>query len=44
MTLEISFVDYTMPYEIEFIIGSRATDLAGNDADLEYSFTTMVKR
>ena len=43
-TLEISFVNYTMPYETEFVIGLRSTDLAGNSEDVEYSFTTMVKR
>ena len=44
MTLEISFVDYTMPYETEFVIALDATDLGGNTTYLQYSFTTMVKR
>lgn len=43
-TLEISFVDYTMPYETGFTIALEATDLSGNVSSLEYSFKTMVKR
>ncbi len=44
MSLEISFLDYTMPYETEFVIALDATDLAGNTSSLEYSFMTRVKR
>jgi hypothetical protein len=44
MSLEISFVDYTMPYETKFAIALDATDLGGNTVSLEYFFMTMVKR
>ena len=40
--LEISFLDYIMPYGIEMVILLSATDLAGNEAELTYSFTTMT--
>ncbi len=43
MSLEISFVDYTMPYETEFVIGLSVADMAGDRGDVDYSFTTMVK-
>jgi len=41
--LEIKFLDYTMPKETKFTIRLEATDLAGNWAEIEYTFTTMVK-
>ncbi len=41
--LEITFLDYIMPGGKTFIIKLAATDLAGNRAELEYSFTTIAK-
>jgi hypothetical protein len=41
--LTITFLQYSMPNETEFVITVSATDLAGNTAELEYGFTTMEK-
>lgn len=43
MSLEISFLQYSLPFETTVTIGVNATDLAGNVADLEYTFTTEIK-
>ena len=42
-TLEIAFLQYSMPNETPFTITIAATDLAGNAAEIKYSFTTMAK-
>jgi hypothetical protein len=42
-TLNIKFLQYSMPNETPFTITLAATDLAGNAAELTYSFTTMAK-
>jgi hypothetical protein len=42
-TLTINFLQYSMPNETEYTIGVTAKDAAGNEAELEYSFTTMAK-
>jgi hypothetical protein len=42
-TLEIAFLQYSMPNETEFEIKITATDIAANKAELVYSFTTMAK-
>ncbi len=43
-TLEIKFLDYTMPYETYFEIEISATDMAGlGSEDMQYWFTTMAK-
>jgi hypothetical protein len=41
--LEISFLQYSLPFETTVTIGVQATDLAGRTADLEYTFTTEIK-
>jgi hypothetical protein len=41
--LIVTFLQYSMPNEQEFNITVTATDLAGNEAELSYSFTTMAK-
>ena len=40
MTMEITFLQYTMSNETPFTIVIQATDTVGNTAELEYSFTT----
>lgn len=42
-TLTMTFQKYSMPNETEFSVEILAKDLAGNEATLEYSFTTMSK-
>ncbi|MBD3180856.1 hypothetical protein GF312_01090 [Candidatus Poribacteria bacterium] len=42
-TLTITFLQYSMPNETEFVITIFATDAAGNTAEIEYGFTTMAK-
>ena len=42
-SLEIKFLDYTMPRGKMFIIAVKAMDLAGNSAQLEYSFATIAR-
>jgi hypothetical protein len=42
-SLVITFLQYSMPNETEFVIAITASDAAGNSAELEYSFTTMAK-
>jgi hypothetical protein len=42
-SLNIKFLQYSMPNETPFEIVLTATDLAGNQAELKYSFTTMAK-
>jgi hypothetical protein len=42
-SLSINFLQYSMPNETEFTIEVTVSDLAGNEAALEYSFTTMAK-
>lgn len=41
--LAIKFLQYSMPNETPFTITLAATDLAGNAAELKYTFTTMAK-
>jgi hypothetical protein len=42
-TLELTFLQYSMPNETKFTLTLAATDLAGNAAEIKYSFTTMAK-
>ena len=41
--MEVTFLNYTTPYETEFRITVSATDLAGNIAEDIYWFTTRAK-